>query len=162
VATVIPRHEDEPRSQPAASPCTAYNVLVAFDGSRGAQYALGAATAMARGGNGRLTLMTVVPRAPMPAPGVVGAYDFRAIERAMEADLRAAAETVPDDVPVTTVVLHGNAAHEIVRCVEKGCYDVVVLGFEGHGPMKGAIAGVSKKVMRNCTVPVIVVHAPPE
>ena len=160
MATVVPRDETQP--QQFAPPCSARNVLVAFDGSRGAQHALACATAMARGGNGRLTLMTVVPRAPVPAPGVVGAYDFRAIERAMAADLRAAAETVPEDVPVTTMVLHGNAAHEIVRCVEKGCYDVVVLGFEGHGPMKGAIAGVCKKVMRHCPVPVIVVHAPPE
>jgi nucleotide-binding universal stress UspA family protein len=28
--------------------------------------------------------------------------------------------------------------------------------------MKGAIAGVCKKVMRHCPVPVLVVHAPPE
>jgi len=162
MATVIPREQDGPQPQPAAPPCTARNVLVAFDGSRGAHHALATAAALARGANGRLTLMTVVPRPAVPAPGVVGAYDFRAIERAMEADLRAAAETVPDDVPVTTVVAHGHAAPAIVRCIEKGCYDFVVLGFEGHGPMKGAIAGVCKKVMRHCPVPVLVVHAPPE
>ena len=162
MATVVPREETETQPQPAPPPCSAHNVLVAFDGSRGAHYALACATALARGGNGRLTLMTVVPRPPVPAPGVVGAYDFRAIERAMEADLRAAAETVPDDVPVTTIVAHGHAAPEIVRCVQKGCYDLVVLGFEGHGPMKGAIAGVCKKVLRSCPVPVIVVHAPHE
>ena len=83
-------------------------------------------------------------------------------EWACVADMGAAAETIPDDVPVTTVVAHGHAAPEIVRCIEKGCYDFVVLGFEGHGPMKGAIAGVCKKVMRHCPVPVLVVHAPPE
>jgi len=162
MATVVPRRENASEPQRLEPPCSARNVLVAFDGSRGAHHALAAASALARGANGRLTLMTVVPRPPVPAPGVVGAYDFRAIERAMEADLRCAAETVPDDVPVTTVVAHGHAAAEIVRCVEKGCYDFVVLGFEGHGPMKGAIAGVCKKVMRNCPVPVLVVHAPPE
>jgi nucleotide-binding universal stress UspA family protein len=162
MATVVPREETGFERQPAAPPCSARNVLVAFDGSRGAHHALATAAALARGANGRLTLMTVVPRPPVPAPGVVGAYDFRAIERAMEADLRAAAETVPDDVPVTTLVCHGHAAPEIVRCIEKGCYDMVVLGFEGHGPMKGAIAGVCKKVMRLCPVPVLVVYAPPE
>jgi nucleotide-binding universal stress UspA family protein len=162
MATTVPREDAGFERVPAAPPCSARNVLVAFDGSRGAHHALATATAMARGGNGRLTLMTVVPRPPVPAPGVVGAYDFRAIERAMEADLRAAAETVPEDVPVTTLVCHGHAAPEIVRCLEKGCYDIVVLGFEGHGPMKGAIAGVCKKVMRHCSVPVVVVHAPPE
>jgi nucleotide-binding universal stress UspA family protein len=162
MATVMPREETGSEPQRLEPPCSARNVLVAFDGSRGAHHALAAATALARGANGRLTVMTVVPRAPVPAPGVVGAYDFRAIERAMAADLRAAAETIPDDVPVTTIVAHGHAAPEIVRCIEKGCYDFVVLGFEGHGPMKGAIAGVCKKVMRHCPVPVLVVHAPPE
>jgi nucleotide-binding universal stress UspA family protein len=162
MATTVPRDQAAPEVPTVTPPCTARNVLVAFDGSRGAHHALATAAALARGANGRLTLMTVVPRPPVPAPGVVGAYDFRAIEKAMEADLRAAAETIPDDVPVTTVVAHGHAAPEIVRCVEKGCYDFVVLGFEGHGPMKGAIAGVCKKVMRHCPVAVLVVHAPPE
>jgi nucleotide-binding universal stress UspA family protein len=161
MATVIPREHDEPEPQPVAR-CSARNVLVAFDGSRGSHDALACAGAMARGANGRLTLLTVVPRPPVPAPGVVGAYDFRAIERSMAADLRCAAETVPDDVPVTTIVAHGHAAPEIVRCVEDGCFDLVVLGCEGHGPMKGAVAGVCKKVMRHCPVPVLVVHSAPE
>jgi nucleotide-binding universal stress UspA family protein len=161
MATVIPREADAPEPEPV-SRCSARNVLVAFDGSRGSYDALACGAAMARGANGRLTLLTVVPRAPVPAPGVVGAYDFRAIERSMAADLRCAAETVPDDVPVTTIVAHGHAAPEIVRCVEGGCFDLVVLGCEGHGPMKGAVAGVCKKVMRHCPVPVLVVHSAPE
>ena len=161
MAAVAPREQAESERQPVAR-CTARNVLVAFDGSRGAHDALACASAMARGGNGRLTVLTVIPHPPVPAPGVVGAYDFRAIERSMVAELRAAAETVPEDVPVTTLVAHGPAAPEIVRCVEDGCYDLVVLGCEGHGPMKGAVAGVCKKVMRHCPVPVLVVHTPPE
>jgi nucleotide-binding universal stress UspA family protein len=159
MATVVPREQEEPQK---VTPCSARNVLVAFDGSRGAHNALACGSAMARGGNGRLTLLTVVPHPPIPAPGVVGAYDFRSIERSMVAELRAAAETVPEDVPVTTLVAHGSAAPEIVRCIEDGCYDLVVLGCEGHGPMKGAVAGVCKKVMRHCSVPVLVVHSPPE
>jgi len=147
---------------PTTEPALARNVLVAFDGSLGARHALACAVGLARGGHGRLTLMTVVPRVPLPAPGMVGAYNPTGIEEAMVAGLRAAAETVPDDVPVTTVVAHGHAAAQIVRRVEQGCYDLVVLGCEGHGPMKGAVAGVCKKVMRHCTVPVLVVHTPPE
>jgi nucleotide-binding universal stress UspA family protein len=139
----------------------ARNVLVAFDGSLGAQHALACGVSVARGNHGRLALLTVVPRLPVPAPGMVGAYDMGSIEQGMVAGLRAAAETVPDDVPVTTLVAHGHAAPEIVRRVEEGCYDLVVLGFEGHGPMKGAVAGVCKRVMRHCPVPVLVVHAPP-
>jgi nucleotide-binding universal stress UspA family protein len=146
---------------PSIEPALARNVLVAFDGSLGARHALACGVAVARGGHGRLTLLTVVPQLPIPAPGMVGAYDPAGIERGMVAGLRAAAETVPGDVPVTTLVAHGHAAHEIVRRIEEGCYDLVVLGFEGHGPMKGAVAGVCKRVMRHCPVPVLVVHMPP-
>jgi nucleotide-binding universal stress UspA family protein len=153
MAIVVP---EAPNTEPALG----RNVLVAFDGSLGAHHALACAVAVARGGHGRLTLMTVVPRVPVPAPGMVGPYDPGSIERGMCKQLRAAAETVPDDVPVTTLVAHGHAAPEILRRVREGCFDLVVLGFEGHGPMKGAVAGVCKRVMRHCPVPVVVVHVP--
>jgi nucleotide-binding universal stress UspA family protein len=145
---------------PAVDSVVARNVLVAFDGSPGAHRALECAITVARGSHGRLTLLTVVPRMPPPAPGMIGAYDPTSIECGMVDALRAAAETIPDDIPVTTIVGHGHAAAEIVRRVEAGCFDLVVLGWEGHGPMKGAVAGVGRKVMRHCTVPVLVVHAP--
>ena len=160
MATVIPREQDGPQPQPAAPPCTARNVLVAFDGSLGSHHALACGIAVAQGARGRLTLLTVVPHVPLPAPGIVGAYDPTGIESGMVKALRCAAETVPDDVPVTTVVAYGHAVGEILRQVECGCYDLVVLGFEGHGPMKGALAGVSKRVMRHCRVPVLAVHVP--
>jgi nucleotide-binding universal stress UspA family protein len=149
-----------PETSSSTEPVLARNLLVAFDGSVGSQHALACAVAMARGSHGRLTLVTVVPRVPLPAPGIVGAYDPGSIERGMAEALRAAAETVPGDVPVTTLVAHGHAAPEIVRRVEAGCFDLVVLGFEGHGPMKGSVAGVCKRVLRHCPVPVLVVHAP--
>jgi nucleotide-binding universal stress UspA family protein len=148
-----------PRPQPT-EPALARNVLVAFDGSLGAKHALACGVAMALGSHGRLTLLTVVPRVPLPAPGVVGAFDTDGIERSMVAGLRAAAETLPNEVPVTTLVAHGHAAAEIVRRIREGCYDLVVLGFEGHGPMKGAVTGVCKRVMRHSPVPVLIVHAP--
>jgi nucleotide-binding universal stress UspA family protein len=148
-------------SQPASmEPALGRNVLVAFDGSPGARHALACGVSLARGGHGRLTLLTVVPHPPAPMPGMVGAFDAESIEREMVAELRAAAETVPDDIPVTTLVAHGHAPAEIVRCCNEGCYDAVVLGYEGHGPMKGALAGVSRRVMFHCTVPVLVIHAP--
>ncbi len=149
-----------PTSETTQTLPLARNVLVAFDGSLGAHHALACAIAVAQGGHGRLTLLTVVPHVPLPAPGIVGAFDPTGIESAMVKALRAAVGSVPDDVPVTTVVAHGHAVGEILKQVESGCYDLVVLGFEGHGPMKGALAGVCKRVMRHCRVPVLAVHVP--
>jgi nucleotide-binding universal stress UspA family protein len=147
-----------PQPTSLSSAALARNVLVAYDGSRGAERALAYATAIAQAGHARLTVMTVVPWAPYPTPGVVGAYDPRECEAAMCKQLRQATETVPEDVPVTTVVAHGHAAAEIVRQAEKGRHDLVVLGYEGHGPLKGAVGGVCAKVLKHSKVPVLVVH----
>jgi nucleotide-binding universal stress UspA family protein len=145
---------------PLVDSVVARNVLVAFDGSPGSKCALACAIELVRESKGRLTLLTVVPRMPPPAPGMVGPYDPTSIECGMVDALRAATDTIPEDIPVTTIVAHGSASAEICRRVECGCYDLVVLGWEGHGPMKGALAGVGTKVKRHCTVPVLKVQAP--
>jgi nucleotide-binding universal stress UspA family protein len=150
-----------PKPASLATASLARNILVAYDGSRGGAHALAYAAALARAGHACMTVITVVPWAPYPTPGVVGAYDPRECETAMCKQLREAIESIPDDVSVTTVVSHGNAAHEIVRQAEKGQHDLVVLGYEGHGPFKGAVGGVCAKVLKHSKAPVLVVHPPP-
>jgi nucleotide-binding universal stress UspA family protein len=145
----------------SCEPTAARNALVAIDGSEGSRCALAHAIELARAGRGRLTLLTVVPPVPWAQPGLMAAYDPRAIEEAVAEQLRAAAAEVPDDVPVTTLLVRGHTVAEIVRCAAKGNHDVLVLGY---GPLGGAVTGVSHRVRRHCRhgeVPVVVVHVPP-
>jgi nucleotide-binding universal stress UspA family protein len=148
------------RAPPLPDPVLAGNILVAVDGSAGAQRALSYAAALARVGHGRLTLLAVMPppvwmRMAVPPPG----YDPRAEEAGWEHVLRAAVKQVPADVPVTTQLVRGAPAEAIVKWAAEGCHDLVVLGCEGRGPLHGLIGGVSRKVLRRSTVPVLVVRS---
>ena len=146
-------------AHPIAETVLEGNILVGVDGSVGAQRALAYAAGLARIEPGRLTLLTVVPppvwtRMAFPPPG----YDHRAIVAGWAKVLHAAADCLPADVSVTTRLVHGRPAEAIVRRAVEGCHDLVVLGCEGRGPLHGAIGGVSRKVVRRCSVPVLVVR----
>ena len=90
----------------------------------------------------------------IPPPG----YDHRAIVAGWAKLLHRAADCLPDDVSVTTQLVHGRPAEAIVSHAVEGCHDLVVVGCEGRGLLHGAIGGVSRKVCRRCPVPVLVVR----
>jgi nucleotide-binding universal stress UspA family protein len=148
-----------PEIEPVPASSLARNVLVAYDDSPGSRQALAYAAAIAQTSRGRLTIMTVVPPPPLAQPGLMAYYDPRVTEAAMCTALRQAAETIPQDVPVTTLVGHGHPAAEIVRRAEEGNHDLVVLGCEGHGPFKGTMTGICPRVLRHCRAPMLVIHA---
>jgi nucleotide-binding universal stress UspA family protein len=138
------------------------SILVAFDGSPDARRALVHAVALARDQNARLTLMTVVP-----PPGAMTSFAARGgvtpdtIRSGYEHMLREAAETVPDDLGVTTRVAEGPAAHWIVKCAQEGGHDLIVMGSHGRGRLAGALLGsVSQRVLHESPVPVLLAHAP--
>jgi nucleotide-binding universal stress UspA family protein len=116
------------------------HVLVAFDGSPDAELALDHAIALAQSNRSRLALVSVIPPPPLlawQAPGgVQGLHD--AEQKELEAQLHAAADRVPDDLPLTTRLLDGDPAR-----------------------MTAALLGsVSNHVMHDADVPVIVIHRP--
>src|SRR3954471_20902538 len=76
-------------------------------------------------------------RMAVPPPG----YDPRAEEAGWEHVLHAAVEQVPADVPVTTRLARAAPAEAIVKRAAEGCHDLVVLGCEGRGPLRGLIGG---------------------
>jgi len=59
------------------------------------------------------------------------------------------------------VVKIGDPAEEILLEVDKSSYDLVVMGAHGHGAIADAVLGsVSRRVLRRCSKPVMVIRLP--
>jgi len=57
----------------------------------------------------------------------------------------------------------GRPVDEILNEVENSAYDMVVMGAHGHGVLSDALMGsVSRRVVRRCKIPVLVVRLPEE
>jgi nucleotide-binding universal stress UspA family protein len=139
------------------------SILVAVDGSRAATAALTEAIDLARAEGARLTLISVAstPRwqvaggpyyVPLPGEGELERQAWETLERA-EA-------LVPEDVPVSTAVRHGRVAEEILKRVETGEHDLVVMGSRGLGRAGSLLLGsVSRAVLAGSPVPVMIARA---
>lgn len=140
---------------------SARNVLVAVDSTPEAWDAVGLAVQIVRSTNGRLTLLTVV--VPAPAWTQVGLFavpEDGSAERAAEKRLRELVDAIPDDLPVTSQLLHGDAAHLIAQRAEEGNHDLVVLAAHEHGPIAAAIESVQRRLLRHTSVPVLAIRRP--
>jgi nucleotide-binding universal stress UspA family protein len=137
------------------------DILVAFDGSRGAMGALEHAVGLARDQHARLTLLMVarpLPAAAALAPAQPGVEDPRLLA---ERELAQAAARLPDDIGVTTIVAYGAPAPCILKRAREGDHDLIVLGSRGHGRMHDALVGcVSRTVLHASPVPVLVIPLP--
>lgn len=68
---------------------------------------------------------------------------------------------LPADLEVDGLVVQGNAADEILRRLEGGDYDLVVLGSRGRGAAGSLFLGsVSQRVLHGSPVPVLVYRHP--
>jgi nucleotide-binding universal stress UspA family protein len=141
-----------------------HNILVAVDGSPHADRALSEAIDIARGSNARLTIITAVaePRTGMTMALAAGATAGLGPELMHEAHrvLRAAADRVPDDISVTTILTEHPIRSAILKRVGEGHHDLVVMGSRGRGAVRSAVLGsVSHHVLHHSPVPVLIVHA---
>jgi nucleotide-binding universal stress UspA family protein len=137
------------------------NILTAIDESPTAQRALQAAGELAIALNARLTVISV-------SPGVAsGTYrtgvDAEQLERDLESEveklLREAVESLPAELPVTTVLKHGNAGERIVEQIESGQHDLLVMGSRGRGRVATNLFGsVAAHVFFNSRVPMLVIQ----
>jgi nucleotide-binding universal stress UspA family protein len=139
------------------------HVLVAFDGSPDSELALEHAVGLSQAFRSRLALVAVVPPPPAfawQAPGGVrAAHDAQ--EDELDKGLREAADAIPDDLPVTTRLLDGDPAREILHAAREGEHDLIVMGSRGRGRVTAALLGsVSQRVMHESPVPVMIVHRP--
>jgi nucleotide-binding universal stress UspA family protein len=75
-------------------------------------------------------------------------------------ETRAALPACPFMVKEVNVKI-GHPVEEIIREVEKNDYDMVVMGAHGYGAIADAMIGsVSRRVIRRCKKPVLVVRLP--
>jgi nucleotide-binding universal stress UspA family protein len=138
------------------------NILVAVDGSPDAEAALAHAGALARDQHACLTLVTAIPPIPATALLASGAAPPRSeVIRHYSNVLREAADSLPDDVGVTTQLVEGTPAKVLIDRANSGDYDLIVMGSHGHGRLHGALLGcVSQKVLHCSPVPVLLTRAP--
>jgi nucleotide-binding universal stress UspA family protein len=132
------------------------HILVAYDGSADADAALEHATRLARDQHARLTLLVVAPLphqpAAMSAPATPDLLDCFADSQ------RRAAESVPPDISLTTLLLRGEPAETILCTARNGAHDLIVMGSHGHGRLHRALLGsVSFHVLHGSRVPVLLV-----
>ena len=139
------------------------NILVAVDGSDCSLRALEQAADLARTQNSLLTLITVAP----PVPTYITFAGRRPDAVREELDkwasriLAHAVAALPDDLPVHVVVHRGHAGRDIVKELERGSYDLLVLGSRGRGRAReGLFGSVNGYVHFHSPVPILSVSAP--
>jgi nucleotide-binding universal stress UspA family protein len=144
-----------------------HNILVCVDGSSHSQRALQEAIDIAVTDNGRLTLLTAVPRLPYWAASPVTAAGIGSLAAELEHEaqhtLRAATDQVPPSVPVTTILSHKPVREVLMERLKTGCYDLLVIGSRGRGALTASVLGsVSHFALNHSPIPVLVVHMPDE
>ena len=134
------------------------NVLVGVDGSLSSRRGLEHAIDLARAGNAKLTLITVAP----PVSSYVTLAGLNSETMRAELDkwaaeiLATAAADVPEDVIVHKVQRAGDPGPEIVNELERGGYDLVVLGSRGRGrAQEGLLGSVNGYVHFHSRVPLL-------
>ena len=140
------------------------NIVVSFDGSPHSQKALAEAIDLASESRGRLTILTAVQPLPpwLYGPASAGAVAQLSADLLREAEetLQSAVDQVPDDVPLTKILSRDPIRGALMRALESGCYDVLVIGSRGRGAVRSQLLGsVSHYALHHSPIPVLIVHA---
>jgi nucleotide-binding universal stress UspA family protein len=140
------------------------NILVSIDGSRHAEQALSEAIDIAQAGRARLTLLTSVRSCPSWAYSPVSAAAARQLSSEFEREAHRvmdnAVARVPDDLPVTKIITHDPIRPALIKQIESGQHDLVVMGSRGRGAVASSLLGsVSHHALNHSPVPVLIVHA---
>jgi nucleotide-binding universal stress UspA family protein len=141
------------------------NILVSVDGSPHAERALAEAIDLARESRARLTILTAVPKPSRwmcSSAFTAGTYQTMATEFEREAlqILRDAVDRVPNSIPVTKILTHEPIRDALMRRIEDGCHDLLVMGSRGRGGLSASLLGsVSHHALNHSPIPVLIVHS---
>jgi nucleotide-binding universal stress UspA family protein len=135
------------------------SVLAVIDAGPGPDPALDRAVAEARAAHARLTLLCAVP----PPCGLVcfasvcrDALHAEALA-VCDRDLRATAERVPSDIPLTTVLAPTKLGRAVTRELDRAGHDVLVIGTAAPSWWRLPTAW---RLAHRCPVPVVLVPEP--
>jgi len=119
------------------------NILVGVDGSASSRRALEQAVDLARAMNSKLTLITVAPPVShyIPLAGVSRETMRKEFDFWAQTIFDQAAAAIPDDVIAHRVQTIGQAGPKIFEEIERGRYDLVVLGSRGRGRAREGLLG---------------------
>jgi nucleotide-binding universal stress UspA family protein len=137
------------------------NILVAIDSSPTAQRALSEAVDLAQALNARLTIICVAPE--VPGYAYRAGIDAKRLEDEAEAQteeiLHAAADSIPDDLQVTSLRKHGHAGERIVEQIDAGDHDLLVMGSRGLGRVTSNLIGSTGAYVHfHSRVAMLVIH----
>jgi nucleotide-binding universal stress UspA family protein len=137
------------------------SILAALDPSPTGKQALDVAAELALALNARLTIIAVSPEVPSYA--YRAQVDVGALEREAEEEtdrlLRAAVESLPEELPATIVLKQGNAGERIVEQIDAGDHDLLVMGSRGRGRVASNLLGsVGAYVHYHSRVATLVIH----
>ena len=138
-------------------------ILVGLDGSAASLRALEHAIALARAGNATLTLMTVAPPLSVyvTLAGVSAETMSAQLDEWAQRTLNEAARLVPDDVIAHRVQGNGHAGPELLKELQRGGYDLIVLGTRGRGrAQEGLLGSVNAYIHFHSDVPLLSVPEP--
>lgn len=141
-----------------------HTIVVAVDFSDTSTDTIDAALELARGQQHRVHLLHVVADV-LRSPGITEApgVDWAEVQRNWTEEARTrlvglAAGSRLDPQRVTTAVVVGSAATEILRYATEHGAQVIVLGSHGHGVVRRFMLGsVADRVLRQATCPVMLV-----
>jgi nucleotide-binding universal stress UspA family protein len=119
------------------------NILAPVDGSSSSDRALDQAIDLCRAMNSKLTLMTVAPPLSyyVTLAGIPSDRMRDELDKWARGILTEATAKVPEDVIAHTIQRRGHAGPEILNELERGAYDLVVLGSRGRGRAQEGLLG---------------------
>jgi nucleotide-binding universal stress UspA family protein len=140
------------------------NILISADGSPHAEEALRQAIDIAAAGNGRLTILTAIPKpanwTTTPATAAIAQSLSDDLEHEFTQVSRTAECEVPASIPVTTIVTHEPIRVALMHQIQTGKYDLLVMGSRGRGALSASLLGsVSHYALNHSEIPVLIVHA---
>jgi nucleotide-binding universal stress UspA family protein len=142
-----------------------HRILVGVDDSPAARRALDRAIELAADGHGRLGLLTSAPSPPLiiaTSPVVPPASRSQLCDEMVDwaqECVEDATVQVPEEIPVTKLVRHGEPAAALLAEAETGCWDLIVVGQSARRRRLRRPVGAR---LGQPSTPVLVVHEQPE